>query len=492
MLLKKHEGKTIIGLVACLLILQALLSACGSTEAVPTSPALTTSAAYKPLYQSVACAAKPPEGYSVTCGSLTVPENRQKPAGTKIQLHVAIIKSTAPKPSPDPVIFLAGGPGDPAIDIVFRNINIFKEFLGQRDLIVLDQRGAGYSTPALDCHEDSAAQCKASLLLQGIDLTAYNTRENAADVNDLISALGYQQVNLYGGSYGTALAQAVMRDYPSRLRSVVLDSVVPPQSNLNVLGMGYYQKALENIFEACAADPACNWKYPDLEKEFYELVERLNAQSLKLEVLDEERNRNFITGINGASFVLLFWQSLYYAEAIVELPRLIHNTYLGDYDLLKSFLKDITAQPFSQNMGMFLSMYCSSITAFEKREEMVAAGEGLHLSYREEVLTSKLILYDNCLTWNVPPLESRYRTSLSSNVPTLLLSGQYDPITPPALAAEAARNLSRSFNYVIPGHGHGVIVSSQCARSLITGFMGNPQVAPDSRCVNDNQRTLFN
>ena len=213
----------------------------------PAIPSPAPAQPYQPVFNPAPCAFPVPGGYRVYCGYLVVPENRAAPNSALIQLHVAVFQSFAEGPEPDPVVHLAGGPGSSSLDVV---AYLFGQgldaVLNRRDFIFFDQRGTGYSRPRLDCPErnaltptllsgalsddqefqaivDAFHRCRDRLTAQGIDLSAYNSAASAADVNDLRLALGYEQLNLYGDSYGTRLALTVMRDYPGAVRSVVLE-----------------------------------------------------------------------------------------------------------------------------------------------------------------------------------------------------------------------------------------------------------------------------
>ncbi|MCA9904902.1 MAG: alpha/beta fold hydrolase, partial [Anaerolineae bacterium] len=178
------------------------------------------------------------EGDDVDCGLLFVPEDRTDPDSATIELAVAILYASEDDVQPDPIIYLAGGPGGNAVDELEAWVDI--PYIQDRDLILLDQRGTGYSFPSLNCpeieeSEDDATQaCRDRLVADGVNLQAYNSAENAADVADLRVALGYDEWNLYGISYGTRLAQTIVRDYPQGIRSVILDSAYPLAANLQV------------------------------------------------------------------------------------------------------------------------------------------------------------------------------------------------------------------------------------------------------------------
>lgn len=226
-----------------------------------------------------ACPFEVPSGVNVTCGMLSVPENRQMDTGTTIGLAIAIIGARSASPLPDPIFYLEGGPGGSALAGIDSWYN--SPYGDQRDIILLEQRGTGFSEPSLNCPEmdtddslDAVEACRDRLQAEGVDLTAYNSRENAADVEALRLALGYDQINLYSISYGTRLALTVMRDYPAGIRSVVLDSVYPPNIDTNYNVTSDTFQLVSMMFEDCAAQPDCAAAFPDLEARFYD---QLNA-----------------------------------------------------------------------------------------------------------------------------------------------------------------------------------------------------------------------
>ena len=247
-------------------------------------------------FESAQCQFEIHPGQTVDCGYLTVPEDRSQPDGPTIRLHVAIFRSHSDNPAPDPIVYLEGGPGGQALEAASLVFNRrFAPFLADRDLIMFDQRGVGYSEPALDCQElidltyetlaqdlspeeilalstEAIRSCRDRLVSEGVNLAAYNSAESAADLNDLRLALGYEEWNLYGISYGTRLALTTMRDYPQGIRSVILDSTYPLPVSINTETPANFDRALNVFFGGCATDPAGSEAYPDLETVFWELV----------------------------------------------------------------------------------------------------------------------------------------------------------------------------------------------------------------------------
>ena len=221
---------------------------------VPADPTPAPQSASLPeteaWFEPDVCRIREPQGVIVQCGNLVVPENRSDPDSRMIELHVMVFGTASRNPAPDPLLYLAGGPGSSIVETSLYQLPLFLRFLAERDVIVFDQRGVGASQPTLDCPEDTKAVfdslnqrltmeeekalhveamriCRERLAEEGVDFTGYNTSENAADVRDLRKAMGIPEWNLYGVSYGTRLALATLRDYPQGIRSVILDSTFP-------------------------------------------------------------------------------------------------------------------------------------------------------------------------------------------------------------------------------------------------------------------------
>jgi pimeloyl-ACP methyl ester carboxylesterase len=226
--------------------------------------------------------------------------------------------------------------------------------------LTLEERKQRETEFLLDCHED--------LLERGINLSAYNTAENAADVEDLRLALGYDQVNLYGISYGSRLALTVMRDYPEGVRSAIIDGVLPLQANLDGEIAPQAHAALNAVFEDCAADPDCNQAHPDLEETFYRVIDDLNAEPVSL------RTGGKTVIVDGYDFLDTFFQLLYSADAIPWIPLLIDQAGQGEF-----LETQIYAPPDrgAWGTGMHYSVWCREEQSFETQEEAYALAADL-------------------------------------------------------------------------------------------------------------------
>jgi pimeloyl-ACP methyl ester carboxylesterase len=237
-------------------------------------------------------------------------------------------------PAPDPVVHLSGGPGASALTAApYLFTWVISPYLANRDIVFFDQRGTGASQPALNCPvainpdvvslDPQLLECRDRLIQEGVNLAGYTSAESAADVDDLRRALGYAQWNLWGVSYGTRLTLAVMRDFPDGIRSVILDSTIPPQINAIVEGPAKVDGVLTTLFTGCAADRACNAAYPELRRVLYQLVAQLNRQPAPL-VINVAGESQDIT-LNGNRLLVLVVQALSDTERIPALPQAIYT-----------------------------------------------------------------------------------------------------------------------------------------------------------------------
>ena len=474
-----------------------------TVEATVTSiPTATPFLVYQPVFEPAQCAFPVPAGYSPECGYLIVPENRARPDSPFIRLHVAIFRNRLGVPVSDPVVHLAGGPGSSSLDVASYMLGRgLDAILDQRDFILFDQRGTGYSLPRLDCPERSAvtgillerglsAQDSASIILdafhrcrdrlvgQGIDLPAYHSAASAADLNDLRLALGYDRLNLYAVSYGTRLALTLMRDHPEAVRSAVLDSAYPLQVNLYTSLAPNAERAFNVFFDRCATDPSCNASYPDLRAVFYQWVDQLNANPQLLSLWTggvEQRIR-----LDGSLLIDVLFVGLYNPAVTASMPQMIYDIPRGDYGILQERLALYFDT--SSALGMQMSVQCAEEFPFNAPEEAYGAAEGVQPQIAAFYAASVQPLFAVCREWLSTTTDPRENQPVSSDLPALILAGDQDPITPPEWGHMVARDLSRSYFYELAGHGHWVTRSSSCALSMTLAFWNDPTVDPGFVC----------
>jgi pimeloyl-ACP methyl ester carboxylesterase len=452
------------------------------------------------------------EGETVECGYLLVPEDRAAPDSPTIRLAVATFYHPDGDPEPDPVLYLEGGPGGSALEFLSLTFTELSKpaFAANRDFVVFDQRGVGLSEPALDCPKllelgrdlldgevdgeritdgeatDLVLQATIACgeaLGQEADLSAYNTAANAADVNDLRLALGYDEVNLWGVSYGTHLALAVMRDYPEGLRSVVLDSVYPLDVDLSLEALPNAQRAFDVLFDACAADETCNTHYPDLRTGFFETVDRLNETPASFQVTDPFTGESYEVLLTGDDLVGVLHQFLYYTDVVPSLPQIIYDASQGIFDQAARLLGLFIATEETISRGMFYSVRCHDELAFSTLEqfEAVAADYPELARFLAEGIGS--LSYGVCEDWDAGQAGGIENQAVTSDIPALILAGEYDPVTAPAWGQHAAETLENGYFYEYPGVGHGASVADDCPRDMIVAFLDDPTAAPDDACI---------
>ncbi|MDJ0755725.1 MAG: alpha/beta fold hydrolase [Ardenticatenaceae bacterium] len=455
-----------------------------------------------------------PVDADVTCGTVEVPQNRQNPAdGGTVSLAVAIFSSSTAEPAADPVVYLAGGPGGFALELIeFTFEDSIQPYLADRDYVIFDQRGTGYSEPSLVCSEtfeldldlldddledgrynelylDALGECRQRLLDNGVDLSAYNSAENAADVEDLRQALGYDSWNLLGVSYGTRLAQTVMRDFPQGVRSVILDSPYPLEADLQEAIPGHMTRGFRVFFDGCAADPACAAAYPDLEGTFYSLVDTLNENPIEFPIIYFFTGEEYDVIFNGDDLIDILFQSLYSNEIFPLLPRVITEVDEGEYETLSLLFTTFLINGEFISTGMYRSVQCHEELAFSD----LAAVESASLANDQlaDYFSDWELAYDACDLWqngSADPIENQ---PVASDIPTLVLTGEYDPITPPSWGDDVADNLTNEILISFPGIGHGATSSADCPLNISLAFLNDPAGSIDESCVSTMEPPPF-
>ncbi len=464
-----------------------------------------------PRYELTSCPFAPPPNVNVECGHLTVPEVRNDPNSRHIKLAVAtFFSAAAPTPTPDPVVYLSGGPGSGALVYATAFANGWSGFLANRDFIILDQRGTGYSQPALNCPESAqlalailgmdisqgekvarelatALGCRERLVGEGVDPAGYTSAATATDLDELRQALGYEQWNLFGISYGTRVALTAMRDYPAGIRSAILDSTYPPQVNLFTEMPGNMNRSFTRLFGNCAINPTCNANYPNLETVFYDTVDQLNRDPVVVWPTHPYTGQPIRVHVDGVELMSLLFRLSYDSTAIPRLPEMIYTTYNGNTALLQEMeqrrLSRMGLTNFSH--GTYFSVECSEEISFSTPEALTSALNAYpHLRpFFEGIPENTQAIFDFCDAWGVHEPDPIENQPVVSDIPTLILAGEYDPITPPTWGQRAAETLSTSYFYEFPETGHAVITRGECPQRIIRSFLDNPMTAPDASCI---------
>jgi pimeloyl-ACP methyl ester carboxylesterase len=454
---------------------------------------------------------------NATCGTLTVPMKRNEVGKSKVQLPVVIVPSKSQPPQPDPIVYMAGGPGANAIaqaqDLVNVGLN------QKRNLIIMNQRGVAYTVPDLACPEidrasaealglpsDSNAAmithvaatkaCRDRLTAAGVDLSAFNTSENAADFTDLRQALNLERWNVYGLSYGTALALSLLRDHPAGIRSLIIDAVLPPAA----VNLGWTwtnaNEAINNIFQACADQPACAAKYGDLSTKFTAQVQKLEAEPLTLTVTVPGTKTSTKVVLDGGALVNWLGSLPDPVVPLASIPAAI-TALAGGQPTQIAEARAMAAHPSAigaVGYGLLYGVICSEWVPFEPASQILMQGQLAFPAYPKSVLSQPIgvtFMTEDCAAWDVPRAPASVRQVTISTVPSLVLNGSFDGKSAPQWGIYAAGTLRNSTTVTVPGSGHGALFGIQmppdapahgCMQSIVASFLAKPE-HPDTSCA---------
>jgi pimeloyl-ACP methyl ester carboxylesterase len=416
------------------------------------------------------------------CGSLEVPENRDRPDGRKISLFVAVLRANTLHPRADPLFILAGGPGQAA------------SFLGpfaaaltgvrkDRDIVLVDQRGTGRSSPLLCAafkpdHSlkaalefdplPKAAACAQELAARGVDAGQYTTAAWVADLDAVRAALDYDRINLWGGSYGTRAAQEYLRRYPQRVRSVVLDGVATPAMRSTLDVWPSREAALAAILDACAQSAACAAAHPDLKATLDAIRDSLGPDGREAMLVDPRTGDAQSMRLTFEHVIGALQPFTYAPELAALLPEVIARAGAGDFAPLYSGAMLVTSDLDEQsNTALHYSVTCTEDVARVTAADAASALSSL----RTKTLAERALSV--CTAWPKGVAPADATTPVRSEVPVLILSGGLDPVTPPANGAEVAKALPKSRHIVASGYGH-IVSPHACGPRLIASFVDDP------------------
>ncbi len=412
------------------------------------------------------------------CAHLDVPEDPGKPGGRTIRLKVAMIASRAAEPRPDPVVFFAGGPGQSATESYPQMAGAFARMRDFRHLLFVDQRGTGGSN-VLRCempddlaelgHDDAASrdaqvrmakECLASL---DADVAQYTTTVAAADIEALRQAIGAPQLNLYGGSYGTRMAQEYARQHPKAVRSMVLDGVAPPPLALGSEHAINLESALKAILGECAKQPACAKAFGDPYRTLYALRDRARSAPVAVQVHDPLTHQPRALRLDEASVVVIARLFAYSPETASLLPLLLDEAAKGRPESLVAQAAQIYDSISGQiNHGMQLSVICA-----EDAPRLAARDQDADLILGNAIVGVTL---NQCSVWPKGPVSKDFNELLTLDVPVLLLSGELDPVTPPRYAEQVLAALPNARHLVGKGQGH-ILLPRGCMPKLAGDFV---------------------
>jgi len=436
----------------------------------------------------------------VRCGTFEVFEDRQSKNGRRIALKIIVFPATGPDKAPDPLFYIPGGPGSSATEDAPYVAPDFARIRERRDLVFVDQRGTGGSNP-LNCDLfkpgdlnsylgayfplDDVRRCREQLAPKA-NLELYTTTIAMDDLDDVRAALGYNQINIIGGSYGTRATQVYLKLHPDRVRSIILHGVSPTNQSMPRDFPQHTERALNGIIADCAADEACHAAFPNLASEVRSVLERLIRGPVAVE-LKGQKTCLSLSRVLAAEAIRYM---LYQPGAASRIPLFIHLAAQGNFTPLTqaalSYRQQIVA---TGSNGMYLSVTCAEDLPMIKPGEGERNGVNTFLGdYRLRQQRAA------CALWPRAKIPGNYAEPTRSDIPALILTGQWDPVTPPIYGDTVAKYLSHSLHIVVPhgGHGFGGLKGLDCIDNLIVSFINNGTTTGlDTSCVRSIVREGF-
>ncbi len=436
------------------------------------------------------------------CGELEVPLNHADPEGETITLFVAKVPALARTAEASAFTFIAGGPGQSSTEGYTSLRGAFERVRRERDILLVDQRGTGRSNRQ-NCDSDDmdedldptsfqpevmrrvARECLAVL---GEDVKYYTTSAAVRDLDKVREAFGYEQLDVYGISYGTRVAQHYLRRYPQHTRTVVIDGVAPVDLPLGPGIATDAQRALDMIFERCVNQSDCHVAFGDIAARFSTLLEKTRDDPLELEINDPISGEK-VTATFGYGELLMAVRLMSYSpETAALLPLMIDEANKGNYQPLASqALLNTENLTESLAIGMHNSVVCTEDVPFFNSDSVDT--ERLKASYMGDLAYKGLI--ETCKVWPQGPIDDDFKEPFESAVPVLVLSGEVDPVTPPVNGARAASYLKNALEMTLPGQGHGQIQIG-CMPRLLADFVRTADFAElDVECVDIQEPAPF-
>ena len=430
------------------------------------------------------------------CGTVAVPRDHENPSAGHFNLAVVVIRSTQQPSLPDPVVYINGGPGEPLT--IYTDYQARHPYAASRDLILVDQRGTGRTEPRLcpdfntkmlqaniavltDMMDDSVARllaiymaCRDQAIAHGIVLTDFGTPTNAEDFEWVRQALGITRWNVFGESYGTTVAMTLVAKHPKTVRSVVLDSVYPPDPMPSRLSIA--AGALEAFSNACAHEEDCSASFPDVAKTFDETLDQLGRTPLIVSVPPSMHMTGDRVLLTASLFKVVVDNLIYYPPAYPSLPRLINAVHDGD----------------TQDLGVVLASLLADAAQLDLADNAaVECRDRPHL--RESTATSMTSLErlsSICEHWS--ELGPSPLIPIGTTVPTLVLVGQFDPVAGPELSRQITTAIGTNARLVeFPRLGHNVRHFSPCGATIVASFIEHPTEALDTSCTNRRPSIAF-
>jgi pimeloyl-ACP methyl ester carboxylesterase len=503
----------ITGLVASTAV---VLSACTTQSAEPAESAASeatqaaASSAVAPAFEAVGCETlglDPFFSEVADCGYVTVPENRTSGSDRTIKLAVLRVKAIGENPGL-PVVRGSGGPGGPGLATNQAALMLHQPLLQNHDFVYFTQRGTKLAEPFLDCPAYNEAgpaglaagstaeeirearkaayqACIEDFQAQGVDLSAYTTSENAADVADVSAALGYDKIVYYGASYGTQLGQVLAKEHPDLVAGLALDGVVPLTAT-KMIQVTDIPGSFTQIWDACAADAACNAAYPDPEGELRTVIDSLNAEPVTLTVDVDGTPTDVV--VNGQTAMSALSEAMVQPGFIQQLPSVVYRMSAGDFQYTLAPLVAARLEPEDSANVQHYAINCSDDPMTQA--DIATAVDPVDPLYAGLVADQATRDADACDALGLTQLPDSTDTPLTGDLPTLLIQGGLDPFTPVSGGDTVVEGLTKVTNVKFPGGKHVLVPSNPCAVQILAAFADDPTSTLDTSCVDPSTGML--
>ncbi len=433
------------------------------------------------------------------CGTLKVFENRATRQGRQIELNIVVLPALRADAKPDPLFFLAGGPGQGAAKMAKGLRVMFRQVLTDRDMVLVDQRGTGKSNP-LNCEDEddslkafarteaeTLALLKTCMAGYDADLRLYTTSIAMDDLDDVRAFLGYDKINIYGGSYGTRAGLVYLRQHGDHVRSAILDGVAPTNMRLPLFVPRDVQRALDLLIADCAASGECNTTYPNLQTRLRDLMTRLEQTPPTVAVVHPRTGERGAITMTARILANILAGTLYIPIASSLIPALIERAEQNDFQGLLALASiGDNGTPLNMSVGMQLSVICAEdaprITPADVAKESAGTLFGPYVMRMQQ---------DVCTFWPRGEVADSFYEPVTSPVPTLVMSGEIDPVTPPMWGEDVAKHLPASKHIVMPGTGH-TAGGTGCGLRIIRNFLAKGDTEGlDTSCMTNVKRPPF-
>jgi len=437
------------------------------------------------------------------CGVYEVFENRDTRKGRKIAIRIVVLPATGAGALADPLVFIAGGPGDSSTAAAPGIASQYAELRGDRDILLVDLRGSGGSHPLRCAYQDAPGRRSlfedflptdgvhacVEQLSERADLTRYTTPIAVDDLDEIRGALGYERLNLVGVSYGTRAAQVYLRRHPERVRTVVLHAPVPPGARMPSTFARDFQLALEGRLRECAEEAACATAFPHLEDELSTVAERLRSGPVEVALADPASGTETTVQVTRAVFAQTLRYMLYLPSMAAQVPLAIHRAAAGDFGQVAQAGQLFSGFLGRANEGLYMAVTCTEDVPYVDEPSARRAAAGTLLGdYRLRRQT------EACSMWPRGTLPPDYHDYVQEDAPVLIVVGEFDPSTPPRMAREVAARLPNSLTVVVPGGGHDFVgmTATECIERLQVEFIRRGTTdGLDTGCVETMHQPAF-